>query len=314
MERAGGDPSGWYVPPWTEQADKQFSESIGTKTAILSVTAPGASIERDPSKAATLARECNEYCAKLRDRDPGGYGFFASLPSLLDTEASLKEITYSLDELKADGVILFTRYGDGLQYLGHEDFKPIWAELSQRKVVVLIHPTSPVDTRLIHPSLPQPMYDYPHETGRAAMSLIVSNTLRDYPGCKVILSHAGGTLPYLIFRAAGMLPFTPMNIGRSTQEIVEEASNFYFDTAISSNPATLKALFEIAKPGHVLFGSDFPNAPAEGIRYFTSNLEKFVEAPGGLQEVYNGSALKLFPRLEPYYRHDRCGGEIFPKI
>ncbi len=289
------------MPPWTEQLDQAFSESVGIKTTILSCTAPGASIEKDPAKAAILARRCNEYCMTLKRKSPAAYGFFANLPSLLDTEASLKEIAYAFDTLEADGVILFTRYGDDLHYLGHEDFKPIWEELSQRKAVVFIHPTSPVDTRLIHPSLPQPMFDYPHETGRTAMSLIVSNTLRDYPNCKVILSHAGGTLPYLIYRAAVMLPHTPVSIDRSTQEIVEEASNFYFDTAISSNPATLKALFEIAKPGHVLYGSDFPNAPGPAIKYFSSNLERFDGAPGALVDVFHNSALKLFPRLEQYY-------------
>lgn len=39
------------------------------------------------------------------------------------------------------------------------------------------------------------------------MDLIVTNALRTYPGCKVILSHAGGMLPYLIIRPAGMLFF-----------------------------------------------------------------------------------------------------------
>lgn len=264
------------------------------------MTAPGACIEKGPAKASTLARECNEYCASLKKKDPASYGFFASLPSLFDTEATLTEIAYALDELGADGAILFTRYGDGNYYLGHQDFEPIWAELSKRKAVVFVHPTHPADTRLIHPSLPQPMFDYPHETGRTAMSLIVSNTLRKYPDCKVILSHAGGTLPYLIHRAAGMLPVTPMTVGKSTEEILEEASNFYYDLAISSNPATLKALYEIAKPGHVLFGTDFPNAPAPAIKRFTANLEHFDASPEPLAAVFNGSALALFPRLKSY--------------
>ena len=146
------------------------------------------------------------------------------------------------------------------------------------------------------------MFDYQHETGRTAMDMIVNNTLRDFAGCKIILSHAGGTLPYLIYRAAGMLPYTPMTIGKSTEEIVNEARLFYFDTAISASPLTLKALFALAEPGHVLFGTDFPNAPSEGIKYFTSQLKNYELDDKTRKEVYNEGALNLLPRLRTYYK------------
>lgn len=270
---------------------------MGAKTAILSVTAPGPGIEKDNAAAAGLARECNEYSAALRDQDPSTYGFFASLPSLLDTEATLTELAYALDVLGADGVTLFTRYGSDNHYLGHADFAPIWAELNRRSAVVFIHPTHPVDTNLVNPYLPQPMFDYPHETGRTAMDLIISNTLRSSPQCKIILSHAGGTLPNLIYRAAEMLPLMPKAIGKTTEEILDEAREFYFDTAISSHAGTLTALFLLAKPGHVLFGTDFPNAPTKGIEYFTKQLESYDMEPKQREEVYNEAALELFPRL-----------------
>src|SRR4051812_16762851 len=99
-------------------------------------------------------------------------GFFAALPSLLDTEAALKEIEYALDTLKADGITLFTRYGDGAKYLGHPDFRRIWEALNARKAVVFIHPTHTTDTRLAHLALPQPILDYPNETAKTAMDLV----------------------------------------------------------------------------------------------------------------------------------------------
>lgn len=300
LERAGGDPSGWYIPPWTPALDAEINDELNVRTAILSVTAPGPCIEKDSSRAAVLARQCNEYCASIVLQNPGRYGFFASLPPLWDTDACLKEIAYAIDELGADGVTLFTRYDPGHSYLGAPAFGPIWAELSKRKAVVFVHPTHPVDTALINAALPQPMFDYPHETGRAAIDLLTSGTLAKYPGCKIILSHAGGTLPYLIHRAAIMLPHTPVSVGISADEMLRLAKlNFWFDTAISANPVTLKALVEFAGEGRILFGSDFPNAPREAIRTFTKNFEAIGADLGNeaFESMTWKSAVELMPRL-----------------
>ncbi|KAF2230068.1 amidohydrolase family protein [Viridothelium virens] len=298
IERAGGDPSGWYIPPWTLELDAEIGSLIGLKTTILSVTAPGPVIEKDSARAAALARECNEHAAGIRDQKPSEYGFFASLPSLFDTKLVLEELAYAFDVLKADGVTLYTRYGSGHAYLGHEAFKPIWTALNDRHAVVFIHPTHPVDTQLTNPWLVQPLFDYPHETGRTAMDIITGGVIRDFPQCKIILSHAGGTLPYLVYRAATLLPLMPQPVGLSREQVIEQAREFYFDTAISANPITLKALFEFAKPGHVLFGSDFPNAPNDAITYFTQQLDTYPLSEGGHREVESEAALELFPRLK----------------
>lgn len=262
------------------------------------MTAPGACIEKDPVSAARLAREANEFVAAIRDAEPASYGFFAALPSLLDTRETLLELEYALDYLKADGVTVFTRYGEDNHYLGHPDFRPIWEELNRRKAVVFIHPTHAVDTKLVNSHLPQPMFDYPQETGRAAMDLITSGTLRMVPDCKIILSHAGGTLPYLINRAAVMLPHTPSDIGLSTEEIIGEARKFYFDTALSASHETLDLLYAFAKPTHILFGSDFPNAPIPAIKTFTSRFNTY-KVPGGGDhaKMTRDNAEKILPRL-----------------
>ena len=97
-----------------------------------------------------------------------------------------------------------------------------------------------------------------------------------------------------------MLPVTPMSVGKSTEQFLAEASDFYYDLAISSNPATLKALYEIARPGHVLFGTDYPNAPSQAIHHFTRFLEEYEPGPEPLNAILMESALTLFPRLRQY--------------
>jgi predicted TIM-barrel fold metal-dependent hydrolase len=302
LHRNGDDPSGWYIPPWTTALDDEMCTAARISTAILSCTAPGPSIEPDPEASAALARSCNEFCAALRDAQPTRYGFFASVPDLaLCPSLALTEIEFALITLRADGIILFTSYGSPVpKYLGNPAFAPIWKALSAHKAVVFIHPTHAAGSTQVSPLLPQPAFDYPHETGRAAIDLITSGRLRDEAsGCKIILSHGGGTLPVLIDRVAGLMPFAPagMKSGMSRDEMLGFARGFYYDTALSSSPMALKGLFALLGArgrGRVLFGSDFPNAPDGSIEYFTRQLEESGEVD--VREL-RANALELFPRL-----------------
>ncbi|KAH8690331.1 hypothetical protein BGW36DRAFT_401684 [Talaromyces proteolyticus] len=233
LTRAGGDPSGLYL-------DREVAHLIGIKATILS---------------------CNQYGAAIRDNNKSRYRFFASVPSLLDTKLALDENSYAFDVLQADGVTLFTRYGASHHYLGHASFRSVWAELNERQAVVFVHPAHP------------PMYDYPQETGRAAMDLITQGILRDFQQCKIILSHAGGSLPCPIYRTASMLPLMPRSLSLSRDEI----------------------------PGHVLFGTDFPNAPTEAIKYFSTSLEAYPLSDKVRKEMEFEAALGLFPRPKDNY-------------
>lgn len=258
VEQAGGDPSGWPTPRWTAEQSIKIMDKLGVSTAVLSVTAPGACIlTGKPSH--DLARRLNLEAAKHRQNSPSRFAMFASLPSLLDTDAALEELRFALDELHADGVTVFTRYGSQNVYLGHPDLEPIWAELNRRKCVVFVHPTHPVDTNPVNPKMPQPMIDYPHETTRAAMDMIMQRTCIKYPDCKVILSHAGGSLPYIISRIAVPLeavpgPIASFKMGINHREVVESFRSFYYDLALSSSPAVLKLLLDLLPNDHILYG------------------------------------------------------------
>lgn len=134
-----------------------------------------------------------------------------------------------------------THYGSDNQYLGHVDFIPTWQELNARKAVVFIYPTAAVGTTQVNESLPQPMMDYPHESVRTAMNLILSDRFRLHASdCRIILSHGGGTLPIVVARVAG-LASTPF-IQKTSEAIREEIGWFYYDTAMCSAPEQPAAL------------------------------------------------------------------------
>ena len=230
----------------------------GVKTAVLSLTAPGACIIPDPEGQAALARQANDYAASLRDQDPQSFGFFATLPDIKNTSAALTEIKYALDDIRADGVTLFTRYDRC--YLGHADIEPIWQELDKRKATVFVHPTYPFDTHMVSPRMPLPLIDFPHETTRAAVDMMTSGTLQKYPNVKVILSHAGGSLPYLISRMLTPLKkteelgITGFKAGVTHDQALSTFRSFYYDTALSSSPQVLRTLLDLVPHDHIVFG------------------------------------------------------------
>ena len=268
----------------------------GISTTVLSLTAPGCTILKG-EESTLLARAVNQHAASIRDSSPSEFGFFAALPTLYENvSAAIAEAGYALDILGADGITLYTRYGPSNKYLGHPSFTPLWEELNRRSAVVFIHPTHTVDTSLVNPKLPQPIIDYPHETCKTAVDLIMSGAIARYPNVKIILSHAGGTLPYLATRAAHLT----CDYGLGTmpaEEFLEGARSFYYDLALSGNEHTLGLLLGFARRERVLFGTDFPYAPVKTTETNTKGLEGYELELGWRDGIAWGNALALFPRL-----------------
>ena len=143
------------------------------------------------------AARSNEYAAKLVADYPGRFGNFAMLP-LTDAEGSLRELTYALDTLKADGIALMTSYGD--KWLGDPLFLPVMEELNRRKALVYTHPTAANCCVNLVPTQPPVMIEFGTDTTRTIADIVFSGNARRFPDIRWIFSHAGGTMPFLIER------------------------------------------------------------------------------------------------------------------
>ena len=289
LEAAEQTAGGWPTPQWDVEAAIAMMDEVGIETGVLSISAPGVHFG-DDAQARELAREVNDYQAELVKDRPGRFGHFAVLP-LPDFDGAVAEAVRALDELHADGIALLSNAHG--HYLGDPAYEPLWTELGARSAVVFVHPAEPPIPRL--PGLPSPLLDFPFDTTRTAVDLVAHGVFDRHPDLRVILSHAGGFLPYAAHRFTGAAMVNP---GTTPEGILADLRRFYFDTALSATPTALPSLLAFAEPGHVLYGSDFPFAPAQWRAGFDRCLETY-DGPGAeqLADVHRRSAEKLFPRL-----------------
>src|SRR5262245_26271506 len=288
------DAGGVAFPKWSVESTLALMDRCGIATAITSFAAPGVYFG-DAAAARGLARRCNEYSARLMSEHPKRFGGFASLP-LPDVDGALEEIEHAFDVLHLDGVILLTSI-DG-QYIGDPAFDAVFDELNRRKAVVFVHPTVPPSSRLVKLALPGAMVEFVFDTTRAAANLIYSGTLERCPDLKIILSHAGGTVPFVAWRMA-MGSTSPALRATAPQASLAYLRRLYYDVAMSATPHALSSLREIVDPSHILFGSDHPYFPEPYIQQMVEGLANYTpfEKPVRIA-IERDNALALFPRLK----------------
>jgi 6-methylsalicylate decarboxylase len=100
------------VPDWTPARAVEQMDKSGVRTAVLSLAStPGLWFDDGAEAASKTAKTCQDYAAEMRKDYPGRFGIFAPL-SMMDIDATLKEVEHAFDVIKADGINLQTNYGD----------------------------------------------------------------------------------------------------------------------------------------------------------------------------------------------------------
>ena len=293
-KRIGGPPP--FTTGWTVEKSLEDMEKGGVGTAILSLPSiPGNWFGGDPKVAVRLAHASNEYAAGLVRDHPGRFGLWAALP-MLDVDASLKELEYALDTLKADGIGLASAYGD--KWPGDPMFKPIFEEINRRKAVVYFHPLTPNCCGNLIPGVGDAILEVPEDTARAVTSLLVSGTLARLSDIKWLFSHAGGTLPSLAGRInsfyAGDHPDKNL-VTFAPKGIPAEFAKLYFDTANAAWPGSIAGLLKVAPASHITFGSDYPYFRAA---MTAEGLAKLGFTRAELQGIDRDNILRLLPHLK----------------
>ncbi|MDT7796361.1 MAG: 6-methylsalicylate decarboxylase, partial [Mycobacterium sp.] len=173
----------------------------------------------------------------------------------------------------------------------------LWAELDRRHALVFLHgEQTPGRNRMPNRFLPTPVSEVPNETYKAAADLVTSGRKRQYPNARIILSHSGGSTPFLAARVAVLSHYLGCEL--SPEEIIADFRTFYFETALSGFETNLVALESFVPPERILFGTDFPAVSPQMANWYTTNVDTyFADRPEVLAQVMHGNAQTLLPRL-----------------
>jgi len=258
---------------WTPEVSLADMDAGGVAKAYTSITAPGFALVQDDSLF-KIIRECNEYGARMIGKR---FGFFASLP-LPDVDASLKEIAYALDVLKADGIGLLTSYRN--KWLG--DFGPVFDELNRRKAVVYVHPTAPDCCRNLLDGVADWVVEFPADTARTLASLIFSGTIARCPDIRFIFAHVGGVVPLIA-----------THFERVREGATKTLQGLHYDTALRAHEVGLHSAVKTIGVSQLLFGTD---APLRESRAQVEGLAAYPFTDAERRQIDYENAKRLFTR------------------
>lgn len=259
------------------------------RAAVLGVPSPGVWFGDRPA-AIRLARQVNEAGAEIV-RDAPEFGLYGCLP-LPDVPATLTEVAYCVDELAVDGFIVFSNWAGHSP--GDPQFLPVWEELDRRGRPVLMHPCSPCESEGSL-GVPGVVAEFPLDTTRAIVDLILSGALDKFRNLRLIVSHAGAALPVLADR---MIALAPALVAGFDGDIQRDLEKLYYDLAGPVVPRQLRALLDMVSADRLVYASDAPFMPPHllgGWRKALESTELFTDSDR--VAIARETAASLFPRV-----------------
>jgi aminocarboxymuconate-semialdehyde decarboxylase len=255
--------------------------------AVVSLTCP--SVYWGGEKVSLQAAKItNDAMSQAQTAHPDRIRWFASLPWQYP-QIALKELSRALKAGAVGVMVLANIDGKPLTDL---QFEPIWREIDKKALPVLIHPTAPPgvselgmnEFQLIAP------IGFTFDTSLAVARMILDGFFDRYLDLKIIASHGGGALPYLVGRLDACWDNIAATRTRTTERPSNHMRRIYADAVVFRQDA-LEMAVSVFGTSNVLYGSDYPH----NIGDMTGCLARVDALPGDVREkVRGGNAERIF--------------------
>ncbi len=207
--------------------------------------------ETPPEEGAAWSRFMNEHLMEAM----GSKAFMEPLATVPLQDGRLAaEVLREAMDAGFSGAMIGTQPKGGHGNLDDPDLEPFWEMASERGAALYMHPMFGCgDDRLLD-------YDMINAVGRgvdtttAVARMIYAGHFTRYRGMKMIISHGGGALPYILGR---MTRNYDMHREDGYADPVAEMHRLWFDTVLF-DARTLRYLCDSFGASRVVLGSDYP--------------------------------------------------------
>lgn len=234
----------------------EMMDELGITVQVLSVPSPNAYFV--PSgQGRDLADSVNEELADIAREHPQRFRSLAMLP-MQDVALAVSSLDHALGQLQMQGVMLLTNI-NGMP-LDDPSLEPFWEAANERSLLVYLHPTVPEPSTSMQAHALAIAMGFFADTNLALARLAYSGVFERYPRIRWVVSHLGGTLPFMLPRLDNYWHQFPEANERCPRPPSEYIRSLVFDTATTHQPA-IRCACDTYGSDRLVFGSDYPHVP-----------------------------------------------------
>lgn len=282
---------------------------------VLTLTNPPPENILPHDQAIEMSQRVNDEMAELVQKYPNRFlGAVACLP-MNDVDAALKEFDRAVHQLGMKGFQVFTNIMG--RNIDDPEFEPVFAKAAEYDVPVWLHPwfhdigqvaksKEDYDNYKVFTgkkdmawAMHRAAFGLPDASTIAMTRIVYSGMFDRYPNLKIITHHCGSSVPYFFKRIemhALMFSEKEGDLLNLKKPIQDYYRMFYADVALHGNTEALKCGLSYFGLDRLMFGTDAPFGPTNGLWATAETVKSVNELPvsqADKEAIFEGNARKI---------------------
>jgi aminocarboxymuconate-semialdehyde decarboxylase len=242
----------------------------------------------DAQRGLAVAQVHNDSVAAMVPKQAARFVGMASVP-IQAPDLAARELERARG-LGLVGVMIPPNVGE--RALDEPEFEAFWEAAEALDMAVFIHPFEAAPTGLMARYTLGGLAGNLMNTGLAAAAVICGGVLERHPRLRVLLAHAGGTLPAMLGRIDNGYPRSPEMQANLTRTPSSYLDQLWYDTIAFNGPFLTSLIAQFGADRFVI-GSDYPvGGPAHPV----GDVLALELPPEQEAAILRENALRLLPR------------------